>query len=117
MQVSKCKGFCFDGVVGEETERATGGQPGENKERRSEAKTEEIMEAEVEEGGHKARRGTRRGGRKKRGRPKGSTAPRHCKRCRQFKGPNAGKCRGRTGRHGASGCEYFDALGAPLTRR
>ena len=56
------------------------------------------------------------GGRKKRGRPKGSTAPRHCKRCRQFKGPNAGKCRGRTGRHGASGCEYFDALGAPLTR-
>ena len=52
---------------------------------------------------------------KKRGRPKGTAAPRHCKRCVQFKGNRAAQCNGKNGRTGgASGCQYFTVLGVPL---
>jgi hypothetical protein len=73
-----------------------------------------------------------------RGRPRGSTSriqevradipslshampsgrmPRRCIRCRQFNGKYAMDCRGRIGRYGQAGCEFFSSSGKPLKTR
>ena len=47
-QVSRPTGHCHDADVGQESERATCGQPGESKGRRSEETTEQEAEGEEE---------------------------------------------------------------------